>query len=133
MGWFWGPQRDFDRLPCVVETVVGYTGSLDPTTNQFPTYKNIQDYAEAIRITFDPTKISYKQLVDLFFAFHAPEDPEFCGTQYRSAIFYHTEEQHTVARQVVESWGSFGKYVAIEKASDFYRAEEYHQKYMDTF
>lgn len=117
----------------ILETVVGYTGSQDPIANPNPTYKNILDYTEAIQITFDPSKLSFEDLVAMFFYFHTPEDSEIVGRQYRSAIFYHTDDQHRIANEVVQSWGSFGKYVAIEKADHFYRAEEYHQKYMDKF
>ena len=137
MGWFWGPQRDFDRIGLeegggILDTVVGYTGSHDTSATN-PTYKNIQDFAEAIRITFDDSKMTYHDILNLFFSFHTPEDPDFSGTQYRSCIFYHTEDQRVEAENVVESWGAFGKHVAVEKAGDFYRAEEYHQKYMEKF
>jgi len=69
----------------------------------------------------------------MFFAFHTPANPQWTGTQYRSAIFVHTEEQRIVAEEVVKAWGAMGKYVSVEEASDFYRAEEYHQKYMEKF
>mmetsp|Transcript_14563 Transcript_14563/g.20576 ORF Transcript_14563/g.20576 Transcript_14563/m.20576 type:complete len:103 (+) Transcript_14563:400-708(+) len=98
-----------------------------------PTYKNIQDYAESIRITFDPQQVDYAALVSMFFAFHTPTDPRFAGTQYRSAIFVQNEEQRSIAQKALVEWGALGRYVTIEDASDFYRAEEYHQKYMDKF
>ena len=69
----------------------------------------------------------------MFFAFHTPENPKWCGSQYRSAIFVLSKEQHQAAEQCLNKWGALGKFVAIEKASDFYRAEEYHQKYMEKF
>lgn len=112
---------------------MGYTGSQDYNTNQFPTYTDIKDYAESIRIIFDDSKMSYEDLLNMFFAFHTPENPAWCGTQYRSAIFYHTDEQRQKAEEVVQSWGALGKFVAIEPAGPFYRAEEYHQKYMEKF
>ena len=115
----------------ILETVVGYTGSQDTSVNKNPTYQNIQDYAEAIRVTFDPSKVSYKELLDMLFAFATPSDPRFSGTQYRSAIFYHTEEQKRLAQEAVQARGRVGSWVSIEPASDFYRAEEYHQKYID--
>lgn len=96
-----------------------------------PTYQNIQDYAESMRVTFDSSKITYAELLDLFFSVHTPADPRWAGTQYRSAIFVHAPEQRLLAHQAVQSRGALGKMVAIEDASDFYRAEEYHQKYIE--
>jgi len=133
MGWFWGPQRDFDRTEGILETVVGYSGSSNPKEHVNPTYKSIQDYAESIRITFDPSKVNYEALLSMFFAFHTPTDPRFAGTQYRSVIFVQDEEQRFAAQKALLEWGALGRYVSIEDASDFYRAEEYHQKYMEGF
>ena len=114
----------------ILETTVGYTGSQDESAKD-PTYQNIQDYAEAIRVEFDPSKIGYDELLNMAFSFSTPSDPRFAGTQYRSAIFYHTEEQKKLAEEAVAKRGRVGSWVAIEPASDFYRAEEYHQKYID--
>ena len=75
--------------------------------------------------------MSYEDLVDMFFAFHSPENPARCGTQYRSAIFVLTKEQKTVAEGKVGEWGALGRFVLVEDGSDFYKAEEYHQKYME--
>jgi methionine-S-sulfoxide reductase len=130
MGWFWGPQRDFDDVEGIQETVVGYSGSHSSQTS-FPTYRNIQDYAESIRLTFDPSQISYQDLLRMFFDLHTPTDPRWSGTQYRSAIFVHTLDQRKLAEAAVQARGTIGKYVAVEDASDFYRAEEYHQKYIE--
>jgi methionine-S-sulfoxide reductase len=115
----------------ILETVVGYSGSQNPEMNRNPTYQNIQDYSESIRVTFDPSKISYQELLTMYFSFSTPADPRFAGTQYRSAIFYHTEEQKKLAEAAVEARGRVGGWVSIEPASNFYRAEEYHQKYID--
>ena len=109
--------------------MVGYSGSHSSQTSN-PTYRNIQDYAESIRVTFDPSKVSYNDMLDMFFGFHTPADPRWAGTQYRSAIFVHTLEQRNLAEAAVKAQGTIGKYVAVEDASDFYRAEEYHQKYI---
>ena len=87
--------------------------------------------AETIRVTYDETKLSYNDMLDLFFSFHTPSDPRFAGTQYRSAIFTHTDEQKQLAKQAVQDKGRVGSWVAVEDASDFYQAEEYHQKYID--
>jgi len=69
----------------------------------------------------------------MFFAFHTPENPAWSGSQYRSAIFVHTDEQREIAENAVAKWGAFGRFVAVERPSDFYRAEEYHQKYLEKF
>jgi len=106
---------------------VGYSGSKSQEPN--PTYKHILDYAESIRIQFDPDKISYEQILDMFFHFHTPVPWQ--TTQYRSAIFYHTPEQEKLARETMEGWSSMSKHVTLEPGSDFYRAEEYHQNYME--
>ncbi|CAB9514387.1 Peptide methionine sulfoxide reductase MsrA [Seminavis robusta] len=129
---FWGPQRDYDHVDVegILETVVGYTGSKDEQAHS-PTYQNVQDFAEAMRVTFDPSKISYEELLTMMFSFATPADPRFAGTQYRFAIFYHTQEQKALAEKAVEARGRLGSWVAVEPASDFYRAEEYHQKYID--
>lgn len=111
--------------------MVGYSGSQNPSAHPNPTYENIMDYAESIRVTFDPTQLSYTQLLDMFFAFHTPADPRFCTTQYRSAIFYHTAAQREAALQAVAARGALGKFVAVEPASAFYQAEDYHQKYIE--
>jgi len=133
-GWFWSPQRSYDNVDVegVLETVVGYTGSAEPKANLNPTYQNIQDYAEALRITFDPNKVSYQELLAMMFAFATPADPRFTkGRQYRFAIFYHTSEQKKMAEHFLEVRGRVGSWVSVEPASDFYRAEEYHQKYIE--
>jgi len=132
MGWFWGPQRDFDSQEGIVETVVGYSGSVsrnsDNPANQNPTYRNVQDYAESIRVVFNPSKWTYEQLCDTFFDSHYPSS---FSTQYRSAIFCFTLEQKQIAEAACKKHGEKGKQVAVEMASDFYRAEEYHQKYIE--
>lgn len=112
--------------------MVGYSGSSDPSARD-PTYKNVQDYAESVRVTFDGDRVGYADVVDMFFAFHTPENPAWSGTQYRSAIFCHTAEQREAAEEAVKRWGALGRFVAVEDATDFYRAEEYHQKYMEKF
>lgn len=75
--------------------------------------------------------ISYADLLDLFFEMHTPADPRWAGFQYRSAIFVFTPQQRELAERAVQSRGALGKMVAVEDASDFYRAEEYHQKYIE--
>ena len=87
--------------------------------------------AESIRVVFDPQIISYAELLDLFFQVHTPADPRWAGFQYRSAIFVHTPAQRELAEQALHARGALGQLVAVEDASDFYRAEEYHQKYIE--
>ena len=87
--------------------------------------------AETIRVRYDSNQLEYKDLLKMFFGFHTPENPSWCGKQYRSAIFTFSEEQNDIAHEVVKEWGALGRFVSIEKASDFYQAEEYHQKYLE--
>lgn len=91
----------------------------------------MQDYAEAVRVTFDPSKISYEEIVTMMMSFATPSDPRFTSSQYRSALFYHTEDQKKVVQEIMAARGRLGSWVSIEPASDFYQAEDYHQKYID--
>lgn len=139
-GCFWGVESAFRQIDGVLDAQVGYTGG--KTVN--PTYKEVctgtTGHAEALEITFDPDKVSYRTLVGFFFKMHDPtqvnrQGPDF-GTQYRSAIFYHSPEQKTVAEQVKTELGGSGKYkkalaTQIVPAAPFYRAEEYHQRYFE--
>jgi peptide-methionine (S)-S-oxide reductase len=131
MGWFWGPQRDFDQTEGITNTVVGYSGSVSRDKIINPTYRNICDYAESIRITYNDDKLKYEDLLEMFFDMHTPSDPRWGGTQYRSAIFVYTDEQKALAEIACKKRGSIGDMVKIEYASDFYRGEEYHQKYVE--
>lgn len=139
-GCFWGVEEVFRKVPGVVDTQVGYTGG----TTVNPTYKEVcsdaTGHAEAIEITFDPAKVTYKKLVALFFKMHDPtqvnrQGPDF-GTQYRSAIFYHSPEQRAVAEAAKAALSQSGKYkkpiaTQILPVGSFYRAEEYHQHYFE--
>ena len=139
-GCFWGVQYKFDQVPGVLGTVVGYTGG--HTEN--PTYPEVctdrTGHAEAVRVTFDPSVISYEDLVRKFFSFHDPtqlnrQGPDR-GTQYRSSIFYNDETQRLIAEKVkaeVGTSGLFRKRVVTEivPAAEFTPAEEYHQKYYE--
>lgn len=89
--------------------------------------------AESIRVHFDPNKIQYEDLLSMFFAFHTPANPKWSGTQYRSAIFVSSPEQQRAAEAALKEWGAMGEFVSIENVSDFYKAEEYHQRYLDKF
>ncbi len=138
-GCFWGMEEIIRKLPGVLETTVGYTGG--QTKN--PTYKQVctgeTGHAEAIQIAFDPSKTSFRELLGFFFRMHDPTTPNRqhndVGTQYRSAIFYHTADQKAVAEEVkreTESAGKFRRPVVTEivPATDFYSAEDYHQDYL---
>ena len=139
-GCFWGVESAFRQVPGVIDTQVGYTGG--KTAN--PTYKEVctdtTGHAEAIEITFDPAKVSYEKLLDLFWRMHDPtlvnrQGPDV-GTQYRSAVFYHSPEQKTAAEASKAALDKSGKYKApvatqILPAGPFYRAEEYHQRYFE--
>jgi peptide-methionine (S)-S-oxide reductase len=87
--------------------------------------------AESIRISFDSSKLKYNDLLQMFVSFHTPSNPRWTGSQYRSAIFYHTKEQKENAISFVKTLGALGKYIAVEPASAFYRGEDYHQKYLE--
>ncbi|HKW67184.1 MAG TPA: peptide-methionine (S)-S-oxide reductase MsrA [Terriglobales bacterium] len=137
-GCFWGVEASFRALPGVVDAQVGYTGGTSPS----PTYHDVctdrTGHAEALEITFEPAKISYEKLLDHFWQMHDPttpnrQGPDF-GTQYRSAIFFHSPEQEKAARASREHWQErFRQPIVTEivPASTFYRAEEYHQRYLE--
>ena len=138
-GCFWGVGAAFQRVPGVIATAVGYSGG--HTEN--PTYRDVcsdeTGHAEVVGVTFDPTKVSYEKLLNVFWQLHDPtqvnrQGPDF-GTQYRTAIFFHTREQEAIAkksREALEASGKFPRPIATEiaRAGKFYRAEEYHQKYL---
>jgi len=137
-GCFWCMQPPFDKLDGVSLTTVGYTGG--PEEN--PTYKQVSyaktGHAEAIEILYDPSKISYSQLLDVFWRNIDPTtlNRQFSdhGSHYRTAIFYHNEEQKQLAeysKEELQKSGKFDKEIVTEitPVSKFYRAEEYHQKY----
>ncbi|KAL7543077.1 hypothetical protein ACHAXR_012394 [Thalassiosira sp. AJA248-18] len=112
----------------VVNVVVGYTGG----KQENPTYQNIMDATEAFLVEFDPSIISYEEILDEWSDQHAPYYPSKC--QYRSAIFYCSEEQRNAALKKVEELGKGGErkvYVDLEPVSTFYRGEEYHQDFLE--
>ncbi|MEQ1665634.1 MAG: bifunctional methionine sulfoxide reductase B/A protein [Bdellovibrionales bacterium] len=138
-GCFWGVEDIFRKENGVAETQVGYTGG--KTLN--PLYETVHTgatgHAEAVKILFDPAKITYEKLLELFFKLHDPTTKDRqgndVGTQYRSAIFYQNEKQKLAAEKIklkVEKSGVWKKPIVtqIEKADAFYTAEEYHQKYL---
>jgi peptide-methionine (S)-S-oxide reductase len=135
-GCFWHIQLDFSQTPGVIKTTAGYTGG----QLQNPTYKQVSTgktgHVEAVELEYDPDKINYDQLLDKFFEMHNPttldkQGPDM-GTQYNSAIFYHTPEQKTKAEAYKNKLVKEGKNVVtkINPAAEFYPAEEYHQDYL---
>jgi peptide-methionine (S)-S-oxide reductase len=139
-GCFWGVEADFRTLLGVLDTEVGYTGG----HKDRPTYRQVcghkTGHAEAVRVEYDPDTISYERLVEAFFALHDPTQLNRqgldLGSQYRSAIFYHTPEQEATARAVndrLEAAGTHRRPIVteIEPAGPWWRAEENHQRYFE--
>ncbi len=139
-GCFWGVETAFRQVPGVIDAAVGYLGG----TLANPTYRDVCNgttgHAEVVEVDYDPEKVTFDQLLDVFWASHDPttlnrQGPDV-GTQYRSAIFTHDDEQHaaaTAARDRAQASGRFRRPIATEitPASTFYRAEEYHQRYLE--
>jgi peptide-methionine (S)-S-oxide reductase len=139
-GCFWGVEEAFAQVPGVSSTKVGYTGG----TLADPTYENVcsgrTGHAECVQVEFDPAKVTYDALLEVFWANHDPTTPNRqgpdVGTQYRSVVFYTTPEQEALAKQSKEKLDRSGKLknpvvTLIEPAKPFYEAEEYHQKYLE--
>jgi len=139
-GCFWGVEQRFAALPGVTSTEVGYTGG----TTAHPTYEQVcshtTGHAEAVRLEYDPDKTSYEELLAAFFGMHDPtqwnrQGPDV-GDQYRSAVFFHTPEQEKSAQAAVEQLTESGVFkrpivTQIVAAPEWWRAEEYHQKYFE--
>jgi peptide-methionine (S)-S-oxide reductase len=139
-GCFWGVEAAFSRVPGVLEAVSGYSGG--HTEN--PTYKDVctdeTGHAEVVQVTYDPAKVSFERLLEVFWTMHDPtqvnrQGPDF-GSQYRTAIFFHSPEQEATAKKVKAELNASGKFkrpiaTEITAAGTFYRAEEYHQKYLE--
>jgi len=139
-GCFWGVEATFRQLPGVISTRVGYTGG----TLSNPTYQDVctdrTGHAEAVEVEYDPSKLSYEKLLDVFWENHDPtqlnrQGPDW-GTQYRSAIFFTSPEQEAAAKASKERLEKSGRYrkpivTQIVPASTFYEAEDYHQQYLE--
>lgn len=139
-GCFWCTEAIFKRLKGVEEVISGYSGG---RINN-PTYEEVSSgdsgHAEAIQVKFDPSIISYEQLVEIFFKLHDPttlnQQGADIGEQYRSAIFYHSEKQKEIAEEVMEKFEKEKIYsdpivTEITEFSEFYKAEDYHQDYYE--
>ena len=139
-GCFWGVEAAFRELKGVTDAAVGYMGGAlkNPTYQQVCTDRT--GHAEVVQVEFDPSKVAYEKLVRFFFALHDPtqlnrQGPDV-GTQYRSAIFFHTPEQKTEAERIkaeLDSSGKFRRPIAtqIVPSAEFWRGEEYHQRYFE--
>lgn len=139
-GCFWGIEAAFRKVKGVVSTTVGYSGG----SFKNPTYKDVcsdtTGHAEVLQVEYDASKVSYEELLDVFWTIHDPtalnrQGPDI-GTQYRSAIFFHNPAQEAVAIASKERLQNSGRYkkpivTEITPASEFYRAEDYHQQYLD--
>lgn len=139
-GCFWGMQDLFRKKPGVVDTVVGYTGG----ETSSPAYDDVKTgatgHAEALKITYDPSVISYRSLLKFFFQIHDPttenRQGNDRGSQYRSAIFYLDDEQRDIASQVIDAVNASGKWpgpvvTEIVEADEFTQAEDFHQDYLE--
>ncbi len=139
-GCFWGVEAAFRQIEGVAGTTVGYSGGSFAN----PTYKDVcsgkTGHAEVVEVEFDPAKVSFDRLLDVFWENHDPttlnrQGPDV-GEQYRSAIYFHTPQQKAAAEASKEKLQSSGKYkrpivTEIAPASEFYRAEDYHQQYLE--
>lgn len=139
-GCFWGIEAAFRQVPGVVDTAVGYLGGRMDN----PTYRDVctdeTGHAEVVQVSFDPGKVSYDDLLNVFWSVHDPttlnrQGPDV-GTQYRSAIFFHSPQQEELAKaskQWLQQSGRFSRPVVTEivPAATFWKAEEYHQKYLE--
>jgi peptide-methionine (S)-S-oxide reductase len=139
-GCFWGVEMAFRRIPGVISTQVGYMGG----TLKNPTYQDVctdqTGHAEVVEVTYDPEKVCYEDLLEAFWKIHDPtllnrQGPDF-GTQYRSVIFFHTPAQEAAARASKEKLASvrMGKGTVVTEivpALAFWRAEDYHQQYLE--
>lgn len=138
-GCFWGVEETFRNLDGVIDTAVGYAGG----EKENPTYEDVctdeTGHAEVVDLEFDPARISYEKLLDVFFSNHNPtqlnrQGPDV-GRQYRSVIFYHSPAQKTAAEEAKKKLSESGKLTqpvatSIEPAPRFWRAEDYHQRYL---
>jgi peptide-methionine (S)-S-oxide reductase len=139
-GCFWGVESAFRQIRGVTDAAVGYAGG----TLKNPTYQDVctdrTGHAEVVQLDFDPAQVSYEDLVRVFFDIHDPttlnrQGPDL-GKQYRSVIFFHDAQQDAIARKVKDELDAAGKFprkivTQIAPAPEFYRGEEYHQRYFE--
>ena len=139
-GCFWGVEAAFRKVDGVLSTEVGYTGGHSEDPDYRAVCSGRTGHAEAVRLSFDPARVSYEELLELFWGIHDPTTPNRqgpdVGTQYRPAIFFHGPEQEaaaTASKQRLTAAGRFRDAVVTEivPAGPFYRAEAYHQQYVE--
>jgi len=141
LGCFWGAEKAFWQTPGVVSTSVGYEGGYTPNPTYEEVCSGLTGHAETVRVVFDPTRVSYEGLLKVFWESHDPtqgmRQGNDTGTQYRSVIFYRTEDQREAAEASAEAYGKslaaagYGPITTqIVPAGEFYFAEDYHQQYL---
>jgi peptide-methionine (S)-S-oxide reductase len=139
-GCFWCLEAVFERLEGVESVASGYAGGTLPNPSYEQVCTGTTGHAEVVQIAFDPDKITYRELLEVFFTIHDPttlnRQGTDAGTQYRSAIFYHTPEQEKAAREVIQELETSGVWenpivTEVEEYREFYRAEDYHQHYYE--
>ena len=138
LGCFWKPEENFKNKPGILETEVGYAGGNSEQTTYEDVCTGKTGHAEVVRLTFDEKKISFKKILDLFFKMHDPTQKDMqypdVGTQYRSEIFYETEDQKQEASEILNEFNKKldGKIQTnISAIKNYCKAEEYHQKYIE--
>lgn len=138
-GCFWGMEEIIRNIPGVLKTIVGYTGGDAPNATYDLVKTGSSGHAESVQVVFDPTELSYEELLRYFFRMHDPttknRQGNDIGTQYRSAIFYHSEEQKNAAKRIMEEVEASGRWkkplvTELVSAGEFYEAEDYHQDYL---
>ncbi len=138
LGCFWKPEENFKNKPGIIQTEVGYAGGHTPKVTYEEVCTGNSGHAEVVQLTFDENVISYKKILDLFFKMHDPTQKDMqypdVGTQYRSEIFYETEQQKIEATEMLNQFNKLldGKIETnISKIKNYCKAEEYHQKYIE--
>lgn len=138
-GCFWSVEEEFRKMEGIMATEVGYSGGRTRNPSYEAVCTGITGHAEVVRIIYDPSRVSYEELLQYFWRMHDPTTPNRqgwdIGEQYRSVIFFHTPEQEQAARTLMDQLDRSGKFAnpivtEIKPAEEFWRAEEYHQKYV---
>jgi peptide-methionine (S)-S-oxide reductase len=142
LGCFWGAERKFWQVPGVIVTAVGYEGGFTPNPTYEEVCSGLTGHTEAVRVVFDPARVTYRDLLGVFWEAHDPtqwmRQGNDVGTQYRSAVFVHSEAQRSAAEEARDAYqravtdAGYGTITTeITDAGDFYFAEDYHQQYLD--
>ena len=138
LGCFWGPEKKFSKIEGIVETEVGYCGGKVSGVTYREVCSGKSEHAEVVKLKFDAKKISYEKIIEYFFEFHDPttfnrQGPDI-GTQYRSEIFYNTEEQKKISISMIDKYNKKFSSKIVTQVSvikNYTKAEEYHQKYLE--